>query len=63
MNFNRMVLELYLNEKISQREFAKKYEISYSHLNHVLNNEVVCGFDFLYKLATNMKKEIKIEIL
>jgi len=62
MNFNKIVLELFLNEKTSQRAFANKYEISYSHLNHVLNNEVICGFDFLYRLATNMNKQIKIEI-
>ena len=63
MNFNKMVLELYLNENTSQRAFAKKYEISYSHLNRVLNNEVLCRFDFFEKLVTNMGKKIKIELL
>lgn len=63
MNFNKLVLELFLQEKTSQREFAKKYKVSYSHLNHILNNEVVCGFDFFFKLITNMNKKINIEVL
>lgn len=63
MNFNKLVLELFLEEKTSQRAFANKYEISYSHLNHVLNNEVLCRFDFFEKLVNNMGKQIKIEIL
>lgn len=63
MNFNKLVLELFLEEKTSQRAFANKYKISYSHLNHVLNNEVLCRFDFFEKLVTNMGKQIKIEIL
>jgi hypothetical protein len=63
MNFNKMVLELYLNEKTNQREFSNKYNINYSYLNHVLNNHQECKFEFLYKLATNMGKKINIEIL
>lgn len=62
MNFNKIVLELFLNEKTSQIEFSKKYKVSYSYLNHVLNNHQECKFDFLYRLATNMNKQIKIEI-
>lgn len=63
MNFNKMVLDIFLNEKTSQRAFAKKYEVSYSHLNHVLNNEVLCRYDLFEKLVTNMGKQIKIEII
>lgn len=63
MNFNKMVLELFLNEKTNQRDFANKYNVSYSYLNHVLNNHQECKFEFYYRLVTNMGKQIKIEIL
>ena len=51
-----------MKKQVKER-LQKKYEISYSHLNHILNNEVLCRFDFFEKLVTNMGKKIKIELL
>lgn len=59
---NKIVKELFEEEKISQVEFSKKYNVSCSTLNHILNNEQNCGFKFFCKLIKNMGKEIKIVI-
>lgn len=60
MTFNKEILNLYLESGLSQRQFAKDYGVSYSHLNHVLNNEVGAGIDFYNKIVTNMGKTLKI---
>lgn len=62
MNLNKIVIELFEKENISQLQFSKKYNVSYSTLNHILNNEQQCGFKFFCKLINNMGKEIEIII-
>ena len=63
MMLNEIVSKLVKESGLNQKEFANKYKISYSSLNHILTNENVCGFKFLEKLANKMNKKIKIEIL
>ena len=51
---NNKLKEIFLKEGISQREFARETEISYSHLNHILNNQVVCSFETLQKACKKL---------
>lgn len=60
MTFNKEILNLYLESGLTQRQFAKDYKVSYSHLNHVLNYEVGAGIDLYKKILTNMGKTLKI---
>jgi transcriptional regulator with XRE-family HTH domain len=60
MTFNKEILNLYLESGLSQRQFAKVYGVNYSHLNHVLNNEVGAGIDLYKKIVTNMGKKLKV---
>ena len=60
MIFNKEILNLYLESGLSQRQFAKDYGVSYSHLNHVLNNEIGSSFDLYNRIITNMGKTLKI---
>jgi transcriptional regulator with XRE-family HTH domain len=60
MTFNKEILNLYLESGLSQRQFAKDYKVNYSHLNHVLNNEVGAGIELYNKIVTNMGKTLKI---
>ena len=62
MILNNIVKELYEQSELNQKEFAEKYNVSYSTLNHVLNNENRCGIDFFEKLINNMKLTYKIII-
>lgn len=59
---NNKLKEIFLKEGISQREFAKETEISYSHLNHILNNQVNCSFETLQKVCKKLNYEIHVEI-
>ena len=59
---NNKLTEILLKEGISQREFAKETEISYSHLNHILNNQVTCSFETLQKACKKLNYEIHVEI-
>lgn len=59
---NNKLKEIFLKEGVSQREFAKKTEISYSHLNHILNNQVVCSFETLQKACNKLNYKIDVEI-
>jgi transcriptional regulator with XRE-family HTH domain len=63
MTFNKEILNLYLESGLSQRQFAKKTEISYSHLNHVLNNQAVCSFETLQKACKKLNYKINVEII
>ena len=60
---NNKLKEIFLKEGISQREFARKTEISYSHLNHILNNQVVCSFETLQKVCNKLNYKIHVEII
>ena len=60
---NNKLKEIFLKEGISQREFAKETEISYSHLNHILNNQVVCSFETLQKACNKLNYKIHVEII
>ena len=62
MILNKIVKELYQESGMNQKEFAEKYKISYSTLNHILTGENRCGIDFFEKLLTNMKLTYKITI-
>jgi transcriptional regulator with XRE-family HTH domain len=63
MTFNKEILNLYLESGLSQRQFAKETEISYSHLNHVLNNQAVCSFETLQKACKKLNYKINVEII
>lgn len=63
MTFNKEILNLYLESGLSQRQFAKEYNVNYSHLNHVLNNEVGAGIELYNKIVTNMGKTLKIIVV
>jgi transcriptional regulator with XRE-family HTH domain len=63
MTFNKEILNLYLESGLSQRQFAKEIEISYSHLNHVLNNQAVCSFETLQKACKKLNYKINVEII
>jgi len=60
---NNKLKEIFLKEGISQREFAKVTEISYSHLNHILNDQVVCSFETLQKACKKLNYKINFEII
>jgi transcriptional regulator with XRE-family HTH domain len=59
----KQLLEIFKKEGISQREFARETEISYSHLNHILNNQVVCSFETLQKACKKLNYKINVEII
>jgi transcriptional regulator with XRE-family HTH domain len=63
MTFNKEILNLYLESGLSQRQFAKETEISYSHLNHILNDQVVCSFETLQKACKKLNYKINVEII
>jgi transcriptional regulator with XRE-family HTH domain len=63
MTFNKEILNLYLESSLSQRQFAKETKISYSHLNHILNNQVVCSFETLQKACKKLNYKINVEII
>jgi transcriptional regulator with XRE-family HTH domain len=63
MTFNKEILNLYLESGLSQRQFAKETEISYSHLNHVLNNQAVCSFETFQKACKKLNYKINVEII
>jgi transcriptional regulator with XRE-family HTH domain len=63
MTFNKEILNLYLESGLSQRQFAKETKISYSHLNHVLNNQAVCSFEILQKACKKLNYKINVEII
>lgn len=60
---NNKLKEIFLKEGISQREFARETEISYSHLNHILNNQVICSFETLQKACNKLNYQINVEII
>ena len=60
---NNKLKEIFLKEGISQIEFAKETEISYSHLTHILNNQVVCSFETLQKACKKLNYTINVEII
>lgn len=62
MKLNKIVRELYQKSGMNQKEFAEKYKISYSTLNHILTSENRCGIDFFEKLLKNMKLTYEIKI-
>lgn len=59
---NEVVIQVFKESKMNQREFSQEYGLSYSSLNHILNKEVVCSFRFLQKLSDNMGKKITIKL-
>jgi transcriptional regulator with XRE-family HTH domain len=63
MTFNKEILNLYLESGLSQRQFAKETKISYSHLNHILNNQAVCSFETLQKACKKLNYKINVEII
>jgi transcriptional regulator with XRE-family HTH domain len=60
---NNKLKEIFLKEGISQREFARETKISYSHLNHILNNQAVCSFETLQKACKKLNYKINVEII
>lgn len=59
---NEVVIQVFEESKMNQREFSQEYKLSYSSLNHILTKENVCSFRFLQKLSENMGKKITIKI-
>ena len=59
---NEVVIKVFEESKMNQREFSQEYKLSYSSLNHILTKENVCSFRFLQKLSDNMGKKITIKI-
>ena len=59
---NEVVIQVFEESKMNQREFSQEYELSYSSLNHILNKEVVCSFRFLQKLSKNMGKKLTVKL-
>lgn len=59
---NEVVIQVFEESKMNQREFSQEYELSYSSLNHILTKENVCSFRFLQKLSESMGKKITIKL-
>ena len=59
---NEVVIQVFKESKMNQREFSQEYGLSYSSLNHILTKENVCSFRFLQKLSDNMGKKITIKL-
>ncbi len=59
---NEVVIEVFKESKMNQREFSQEYKLSYSSLNHILTKENVCSFQFLQKLSKNMSKKLTIKL-